>query len=309
MGGSICLFGFGLGNYKFLSQNYYCFIGILFVGGDDFKLFGQTIQSIAHAFLPVPTLHHIGNWNSYFIHSGLVYLLLAIPILIICALLFWQNINTRIFWGVFLSIDMAFSYLVMIGQVRHIGFIYIGFLVSLWLIYSDTKKPLFAKWQLGFIYTILLVQIIAGLYMVTDQNLKPFTQSRETANFLKQNHYSHLPIYCIDNNSRVPIVGYLNKSVTRLSSKSNLDYEDWREYLDDVKLLHNAHPEIDSILRKGDSAIYLTPKPAPFIIDSVLSGKLPNYQKHVKSLAVFSNASIPSGNYYVYLIIPTKDSL
>ena len=183
--------------------------------------FAIDIQAPLRAFVPMPAWWKpYSFWNEQFLlnlHERYSFLKVIYPLLALlfiaigcyllrkdkkCIILFLANIIVTFVIGNVLSLNTQ----------RYSGFIFIGFMMAYWLYIKN--KPSLRNSNL-IINSMLLIQMIAGFFMVFKDINMPFSDSYKVADVLKKvpvngkvvtdywtaitiNAYTDKPDYCID---------------------------------------------------------------------------------------------------------------
>ena len=104
-----------------------------------------------------------------------------IPLLII--FLLKQNKKSLFFFLFNLLLFVLVSFIIPFTNERHLGFVFIGFLIALWF-YSDSR--LLSKTQKWIIVLLLSPQVIGGVIAITKDIQHPFSNSYRVNELLKK---------------------------------------------------------------------------------------------------------------------------
>ncbi|MBC7450491.1 MAG: hypothetical protein H7259_03275, partial [Cytophagales bacterium] len=141
-------------------------------------------------------------------------------------------LNRPVSFFLFFSSVFAFSlffYLELMHTyaVRHWGFIFIAFYAAIWLsdgigqdkVWGRMQQysvPVFLQknhdyWRNGLVYTALIVQLSASVYMFVWDYINPFCNAKTVAVYLKEEGYSDNLVIASNFTSGVAIAAYMDK--------------------------------------------------------------------------------------------------
>jgi hypothetical protein len=143
---------------------------------------------------------------------------------------------------------------------------------------------------------ILVVQMGAGAYFMYDGLTAPFSESKNVATYISDNHLNNLPVYGSYHYCMTGISGYLNKPVIHIDDMQPYTYMPWQK----LKVSHEA--QSDSFLMRRlpviqaahDSSLLVLTYVSP-LLDTMVNS-------HVRLLQSFNNGNEYLENYNVYLI-------
>lgn len=182
---------------------------------------GSFYQPVLHAFLPIPAWWEYHFWNTQFLlEAGARYSFLRLlnPILAIALLVFlFSLLRKNKKCAAFLATNIFLSYLLSVTAfslttARHAGFLYIGFIIAWWL--HNDERPVSVNHS-RWVYTLLIVQGIAGLYSVSQDIRLPFSNTYQVTRLIGEipaggklvtdywtmnavTAFTDRPIYCVD---------------------------------------------------------------------------------------------------------------
>ena len=163
---------------------------------------GTIVSAIANlwrAFFPMPGLS-LRFWNSNLIDDGYGAALAWIPLGFSVAL--FSRRPLILFLYLFNLSEIILFHSLWTGLMRHLGHIFILFIVCLWLspqfpgrspqleALSPARFPRWAWWQQSaprFVGVVLVVQVIAGAYAYGMDLVHPFSQAKLVAQWVRQN--------------------------------------------------------------------------------------------------------------------------
>lgn len=195
-----------------------------FLGTWDSGRLTLAAQMPLRAFLPIPAWweYHFWNTNAVWnmaennIFLKWMAVFISASILTMVFFIFAKTRRALIFFGINTTLMLLLASLFPIYNTRYVGFLYIGFLVSLWLnsaaIFSDATRR-------KMVYAIIIFQIPGGLLSVSKEISLPFSQINETAFLLEEvpkdealicdfwallylNAVNHKSYYCVESKKK-----------------------------------------------------------------------------------------------------------
>jgi hypothetical protein len=150
------------------------------------KLDSQQLRIISktplRVFIPVPAWWEHNFWNTQFLltlqeNSSMlrpVTLLLSIGVLGAAAFVLKGNKKSLSLFAANLLLTFIVAFIFPLTTQRYIGFIYIGFIAALWLYCEEIK---ISRWNTRLITILLVIQAIAGVFIVAKDSKLPFSNS------------------------------------------------------------------------------------------------------------------------------------
>jgi hypothetical protein len=188
----------------------------------DWKRLGQTLATLYQALIAIPGFKH-SFWNSYPI--GVIgHVIFFLPLLwVTIVLLIRKPIPLFIYLFGVTSI-WVFSYVKIIGQARHNGYIFILLITCLWIAqrYEESKHFSLKKIPtLQFLHqhrsrlitSLLVIQAIGGIYAVSMDLKYPFSTTLAAANFLKTYPHENSFLVGYPDFSSVAFAAYLHQEI------------------------------------------------------------------------------------------------
>ncbi|ACK66525.1 conserved hypothetical protein [Rippkaea orientalis PCC 8801] len=220
-----------------------------------------------------------------------------------------------LFFYLFSSLELLlFTYLKFLGSARHYGHLYIILIVAWWIgsYYQNSNllidflaklpqrfKVLWLNWltfvnryKNTFLMIILSFQLIAGIVAFSRDLLTPYSASRDTANFIKQNRLESMMIVGSEDFTISPISGYLNRQIYYPESQklgSYVLFNEQRKVITDQEIIQ----QVTQLMNQKEQDILL-------ILNRQLDITHPTL--NLLFLAKFDQAFIYNEKYYLYLI-------
>ncbi len=274
----------------------------------DFNRLTQTITRIWRSYILViiPSDSKsidllVFSFLSLFLFGFTILMLLKKPI----ALIFYLMGTLEI---------LSFTYAKFLGSQRHYGHLYIIFIAALWIasnykdsrffvkileeIFDDFFKTIMRYHKLvlhhkkSFIMIILWLQVIAGIVAFSRDLIRPYSSSKITADYIKNNNLNNNFIMGSEDFTIAPISGYLNQKIYYPESKklgSYVLFNNTRKIVNDDDIIEQV---IQIIKSQTKDVLLITNR--EFSIDSS--------QLNIRFLDKFTNSFIYNEKYYLYLI-------
>jgi hypothetical protein len=253
-------------------------------------------SSITEAYLPVPDRLYFWN-RSFFSHLGR-FTSTLLGIALSGALCFWfRRKQARCFFIIASSLLMAEMAVARMFAMRHIGWLFIVFLLAV-LLENDDSLPAsppheFRKsiWRPAFLAGILCVQAATGVFAVAVSTHYPFSPSKQVVLFLQQEHLDRSPLIFWPDYAGGAVLAYLQRpyaySIERHAASSFVLWD---------KIEYQAY----SIPTRQDLAAAAVHGMRPVVITE---GPLSPEQASalgIKFVASFSGGLNASDHYFVY---------
>src|SRR6202000_2739646 len=200
------------------------------------------VTCFARGFITVPPLHQQYFWDKQCIQSFPATLVIISALLLFAATILFLHKSKKalLFYVPPVVLLTAFFAMSGLGGSRYFGLFFIYFIVALWLAHYD-GVTIFSKENINrikkwgpqvFIYLILVIQLFTGLYMYSADFRKPFSQAKNTIDYLKANHLDTQPLAFDGYNAGPPLSAYLGRKILYLDFDQYGSYCIWkRAYL------------------------------------------------------------------------------
>jgi hypothetical protein len=224
---------------------------------DLINQFRIIIQAPIKAFIPIPAWWNYNFWNTEFLLEAqgkypLLKLLSASVLLGIFVIIFLtlrRNKKCFILFVINMILTFIAGVVFPIKETRYVGFIYIGFLAACWLYYYETPLSRKTKWTIN---TLLLIQLIAGVFTVSKDIRLPFSSLYRVNELLKEvpvnekivtdywclntvSAFTDKPSYCIELNKEMSFV-LLNDELATTLMKPGRYYNGVKNLFEQEKL-------------------------------------------------------------------------
>ena len=234
---------------------------------------------------------------------------------------------------------LLFQFLFGGGALRQTGLLFIGFIAVLWLSASTFEATTFAgllqtvcgripAWRQSFLMILLVTHLAAGVYAYTAEWTRPFSATRETAQFLRRQGVAGKPIVASDEGITQGLAAYLQRPlyypdssrwgshapfrvIPQISAKKIIQsaYNLFEEKKEEVVMALTFQLNISSSNETNTplSVIYLGPNGAVYsgangiVLSPSEVSELPLPRVKIKKLVQFDKVIVDEA-YYVYLL-------
>ena len=262
------------------------------------------IICFARGYITVPPLHQQYFWDKQSIQylSGAFTITAALLLFAITILFIYKSRKALLFYVPPVGLLTVFFAMSGLGGSRYFGLFFIYFVAALWLAYYDGVNifqkgngSVIKKWAPQvFIYAILINQLFTGIYMYSADFRKPFSQAKNTIDYLKANHLDTQPLAFDGYNAGPPLSAYLGKKILYLDFDQYGSFCIWkRAYL--------PYPR-RSLMDEISSSNHIN-GPKEFILVTNRDNEVNNNSIYsFNKLASFEGAVIDGEDYYIYRV-------
>jgi hypothetical protein len=148
--------------------------------------------ALVQGWLPVPQVNGGRFWNTGWLNGGhpgrVMPWLLFVALLGFPAVVLRRRVAAMVFYYSGVGLMLLFFVVTQMTANRYFGMVYVFFLAAAWLM-ADGSGPVLTLattrrwWWIGWL-GILLVQVLVGVYAFEEDLRRPFSQSRNTAEYL-----------------------------------------------------------------------------------------------------------------------------
>ncbi|WP_426669858.1 hypothetical protein ACPPVU_01190 [Mucilaginibacter sp. McL0603] len=262
------------------------------------------IICFARGYITIPPLHQPYFWDKQSIQylSGTFTITAAVLLFAITILFIYKSRKALLFYVPPVALLTAFFAMSGLGGSRYFGLFFIYFIAALWLAYYDGvnifpkgNASLIKKWapQL-FIYVILINQLFTGMYMYAVDFKQPFSQAKNTIDYLKANHLDTQPLAFDGYNAGPPLSAYLGRKILYLDFDQYGSFCIWKR----AYLPYPRRSLMDEI--SSSSHINISKE---FILITNRDNEVSNNSTYsFNKLASFEGAVIDGEDYYIYRV-------
>jgi hypothetical protein len=265
--------------------------------------------ALVQGWLPIPQVSGGRFWNTGWLSAGhlgpVVPYLLFLVLLVFPAYYLWGKTKALLFYYSGTGLMLVFFIVTQMTANRYFGMVYLFFLAASWLT-TDGSGPVLTQasvtggrvlrrvWWMGWL-GILTVQVIVGVYAFVQDLRRPFSQSRNAAEYLRSLQPSGRPVLLDGYTAGPQLCAYLREKLYCLETAREGSFCVWRSaYFPSPRLSigeeFQRNPVLGSI---GEFVLVSNRKLADGMVD----------HRRVTFLKSFEN-SIVGENYYVYQVDP-----
>lgn len=291
------------------------------------RKFGRSFASIWKAYIAIPDLStwHFHSSNIFYTFTNgianisgnatvlndfnvlnLMIYPLCLIIFTIVAIAFYRQPIILFFFVIANCAVISFYYFVRIPNIRHTGYLFVIFLVSLWLSTNYRQSLLLAKFQHKFFDWItinksllltlfLCLHLIGGVYAYSRDILEPFSGSQAAVEYIQKNHYDQLTIVGSDLVKVAPFSALLNKEIYYPESEEFGTFTVWT----DNKQKQNSNITQQEILEQVASLIDNDRPKILLVLNEKLTSSIPSVK--IEPLTQFEASITKYEMYYLYL--------
>ena len=287
----------------------------------DYGRISKALSYFVRGFYPMPDFTDVHYWNTNFIisHVKIIGLLITPLLFIIPFFLFYNKPFALVTFYVPNLLILFFIFrLQLLTSVHYKGYTIMLLIVALWLSKDERLNANFirtGKWKerlanlktysyIPFIYSILLCQLVAGIYAYYKDLTTPLSEGRNVATYIKANSPDSTLVMMEPYYQGPAVAGYLNKQVCYVEKARYGSYVNWdsvmhipRTDLCDciTEVMNKAkNKQFAIILAYGDDSIRA--------MQNFIETRISKQDYSIKETKEFDKGTIQSENYIVYLI-------
>lgn len=260
----------------------------------------SAIANLWKAYVPMPGLA-LRFWNSNILDDGTAAALSWIPLGFSLAL--FHRRPLVLFLYLFNLTEILLFHSLWTGLMRHIGHVFILFIVCLWLSNEVPALPestdrsnrlwsFFNRYQTQFVSVVLAVQLIAGSYAFGMDFFNPFSQAKAVAQFIQRENLGDRFIAGSIDVFTQSVSGHLDQPIfypERDRLATYISSDNTAQRLNPDQLLVRV-----SQAKGSDNALLVLNTPLPKPLKSISNWGL-------QELATFNRGIVKVENYYLYL--------
>ena len=282
----------------------------------DLKRIENFIRLIPRAFFPIPN-RNLHFWGSEFLMQSKTFTWFKIWKLQIAYLVLTLVIVTRLARPSALLIYLSstfgllvFFYIKYQGSIRHHGFIFIAFLLTIWggqhfRSYFQLPYRFHTTTRISFnllLTGVLLIHLVGGLRAVANEIKYPFSYGKLTAEFIRAKKLDILPMIGDIDYAASTVVGYLEKeAIYYVRGNRQGSFVRW-----DSQRTHGVNDT--QVIQKAAEVSGQTHTNVLLILNRRLSTDLLTHHP-VEQLAEFTGSTIGDEGFYLYLYQPSATEL
>jgi hypothetical protein len=259
--------------------------------------------ALVQGWLPVPQINGGRFWNTGWLNGGhlgrVVPWVLFVALLGFPAVVLRRRLAAMVFYYSGVGLMLLFFVVTQMTANRYFGMVYVFFLAAAWLM-ADGSGPVLTlstvrRWWWASWLGILVVQVLVGVYAFGEDIRRPFSQSRNTAEYLAALQPEGRAIVLDGYTAGPQLCAYLREKLYCLATGVEGSYCVWRKaYFPAPRLSIGEEFARDPGLRERGEFILVSNRN---LANELVGG----YQ--LTPLKSFEN-SIVGENYFVYRVDP-----
>ena len=278
-----------------------------------------TINTLSKAYFPVPLISYYYFWNTYELNllSWIIRLIISFIALIFPLFLFNKSTKAIIFYYTSTFLIMLFVFLTQMAAARYFGMIFIFFIAAYWISKYEIHENKFNRKSIlknkllnliakSLLYISLLCQLFAGVYAYAEDYIHPFSQAKNTVNYLRKDKLTNEVIVVDGYNAGPSLSAYLQKKLFYLDINQPGSFCNWKKsFFPAHKATLKQEIALSDYVNHLNQFVLISNKPIGENEDQFISG---NNTFTIKELQRFENSIVQSENYYVYYITRYGDN-
>ncbi|MBI3510195.1 MAG: hypothetical protein HY064_05995 [Bacteroidetes bacterium] len=179
----------------------------------SFKRIGKAFSILWKGFFPLPDMSCDHPWNSNWVIS-LSKTLAVLPSAAVWILPYFilTTKKTRLlFYSAALLVACFVFFSPLMVASRHCGVLFLFLLFAIWI--NEDEKKLMTKPGKMLFYSVLLVQLISGIFMYAWDFRNDFSASKKVTDWIKKNKMDKEFIVVHDHSTGPPIAAYLDRNL------------------------------------------------------------------------------------------------
>lgn len=227
-------------------------------------------------------------------------------ILILLVFLFRKKPVPLVFFTAGTFCILLFTYFRFYGSLRQHGFLYLLFVASLWISAFYKENYSFGKIKNILLTITLCFHLIYGAYAYAMDLIYPFSESKETADYIKEHNLSDLPIVASIDSRVSPITAFLNKEVYYPSSNRYGTFVIWDKNVNNKVTPFVLFNSALKILEEHQQGVLLVLSDELITLENGQSVPLNDFYIKpgikLSKIAGFSKSIRGDENYYIYKV-------
>lgn len=267
--------------------------------------------------LTIPDFTSIHFWNSNILVA------ISKPLSAVAALLcyllplcLFRNRKTLFFVYCALAGAQVFFYFTQRGATRFDGLGLLIIIIALWLEEHYNRKPeprdifkhgKWAAYKNPIVLTLLLIQFASGISAYAIDFSRPFTASRQAADYLSGTDLEGLPVVCISCEGTA-LSPYLEKKIWFLCLGNYQSYCLWDSGCESAFTPENIIPGLSGYMQTHSRAVFLSNSPLEMVPENGHWAH-PDGKIKIRFRKKFTQTIIRNSGYYIYEVsksIPKK---
>lgn len=196
------------------------------------KRFFKAVRAIPIAYAPIPNFTVREFWNTDLIskieNEPATYVL-VVALVVLCSTLLYTKPASLFLYAIGTAGLVLFSFMRLLGGMRQQGHLFIVLLCCLWIAHyvsSNVFGPMALRrisserGRSIFLTSILVLQMVAGVYAYYQDMVRPFSSAKLVARFIKQKGLADMLIIGSNDHEITSVSGYLDRKIFCPESKT-----------------------------------------------------------------------------------------
>ncbi len=269
----------------------------------------KVIHLISHAYLPIPEFS-LNFWNKHQLETYGFFQSIQIPfccLLIFCSVLLLLKRPTALLIYLVATFGLlAFFYVKYYGSMRHHGFLFITFLMTVWIHRDCSEISLPFKRLNGlpqrlfspFFTFILICNFLGGMTAVALEDRHVFSYGKKVAEYISEKDMQDMTMIGEIDYAASTIVGYLEKDeIYYVHGRRFGSFVRW----DDVRMPDVDIPDVQ-VVEEANILRNQTSQDILIIMNRALDSKLIT-EHNLTFLTQFTGSIVDDEGFYLYLIL------
>lgn len=183
------------------------------------------------SFVPIPA-RAVSYWNTNLLPNQDLATLFSIGLLFVTGLYFKRKLKFLLLYLSGLAVFLSFFYFMNFGGLRHHGYIFIFFLLCVWLMNAEERRPKqdsFWHFQNILLTVLLSVQVLGAAAALYKETRLTFSRSEAAASYIQEQQLDTLPIVGVVDYQTSALLGFLHKDAYYLQSERQGSFIIWDE--------------------------------------------------------------------------------
>lgn len=271
-----------------------------------------TCYALIRGWLPIPQFFNGHFWNTYWLQDRNIGMILRdmlfLFFVIFPGLILKRTIRAMLFYYSTVFVLLAFFLVTQLAGSRYFGMVYIYFLAACWMasyrsgdVFSLANLPggpyikLFFR---GSLYLVLVAQILIGIFALEQDFSRPFSQAKNTIDYIRQEQLSNQEIAVDGYNAGPMLSAYLGRPVYYLDIGQPGSWVIWRtSYFPNPRRTIEQEMSRSAYLQGLDKFVLISNRKA-----QLRKWELGNNAFRLDSLNSFENSILVAENFYVYQV-------
>ena len=175
--------------------------------GDMHRLLIAVISNLGLPWFPFSLHFPHKFWNPNVLLHPAIFELVSLAVAAALTIIFKDTPRLLVLLGVALIGSIVFAHVVYLGYMRHFGVVFVAFLLAYWLLRATDNRVSYVA------LCLLAINALGGVEATAGSWLHPFSNSKNTAQWIVQQHLQDLPLAGFPDFSTVGVAEQLGKPI------------------------------------------------------------------------------------------------